>query len=156
MTTKILTSAWMVLITLLMLTFIRWWDPTPVQTLRLKNFDGYQALLEKKVSDKIILYDLGEEFLKENGQWPPKRDVLGQLVENLYSQGAALVVLNILFAEEDRLGGDSDFVTTLKHNPVVGTQAASDLEGYRTVVILFHGCLSIQGQSRTSNLLQIV
>jgi len=123
--TKWFTSAWMVLITLLILTTVRWWDPTPVQRLRLLNFDGYQALLEKTTSDKIVLYDLGEEFLKEHGQWPPNRKVIGQLVQDLYIQGAALVVLNILFAEEDRLGGDDDFITILSKYPVVGTQAAS-------------------------------
>ena len=122
---KFLTSAWMVLITLLILTTIRWWDPTPVQRLRLLNFDGYQALLEKTTSDKIVLYDIGEEFLKEHGQWPPKRTVFAQLIADLYNAGAGLVVLNILFAEEDRLGGDSDFVSVLQQVPVVGTQVAS-------------------------------
>ena len=63
---KWLTSAWMVLITLLILTSIRYWDPTPVQRLRLLNFDGYQALLDKDVSDKIVLYDIGEKELKES------------------------------------------------------------------------------------------
>ena len=122
---KWLTSAWMVLITLLILTTVRWWDPLPVQRLRLLNFDGYQALLEKTTSDKIVLYDIGEEFLKEHGQWPPKRTVFAQLIADLYNAGAGLVVLNILFAEEDRLGGDSDFVSVLQQVPVVGTQVAS-------------------------------
>ena len=122
---KWLTSAWMVLITLLILTTVRWWDPTPVQRLRLLNFDGYQALLEKTTSDKIVLYDIGEEFLKEHGQWPPKRTVLAQLTADLYNAGAGLVVFNILFAEEDRLGGDADFVSVLQQVPVVGTQVAS-------------------------------
>jgi len=122
---KLWTSAWMVVITLLILTTVRWWDPTPVQRLRLLNFDGYQALLEKTTSDKIVLYDIGEEFLKEHGQWPPKRTVFAQLIADLYNAGAGLVVLNILFAEEDRLGGDSDFVSVLQQVPVVGTQVAS-------------------------------
>ena len=122
---KLWTSSWMVLITLLILTTVRWWDPTPVQRLRLLNFDGYQALLEKTTSDKIVLYDIGEEFLKEHGQWPPKRTVFAQLIADLYNAGAGLVVLNILFAEEDRLGGDSDFVSVLQQVPVVGTQVAS-------------------------------
>ena len=113
------------MITLLILTTVRWWDPTPVQRLRLLNFDGYQALLEKTTSDKIVLYDIGEEFLKEHGQWPPKRTVFAQLIADLYNAGAGLVVLNILFAEEDRLGGDADFVSVLQQVPVVGTQVAS-------------------------------
>ena len=111
---KLWTSAWMVVITLLILTTVRWWDPTPVQRLRLLNFDGYQALLEKTTSDKIVLYDIGEEFLKEHGQWPPKRTVFAQLTADLYNAGAGLVVFNILFAEEDRLGGDADFVSVLQ------------------------------------------
>ena len=115
----------MVVIILLILTTVRWWDPTPVQRLRLLNFDGYQALLEKTTSDKIVLYDIGEEFLKEHGQWPPKRTVLAQLTADLYNAGAGLVVFNILFAEEDRLGGDADFVSVLQQVPVVGTQVAS-------------------------------
>ena len=122
---KLWTSSWMVVITLLILTTVRWWDPTPVQRLRLLNFDGYQALLEKTTSDKIVLYDIGEEFLKEHGQWPPKRTVFAQLIADLYNAGAGLVVLNILFAEEDRLGGDADFISVLQQVPVVGTQVAS-------------------------------
>jgi adenylate cyclase len=132
--TKILTSSWLVLITLLILTSIRYWDPIPVQTLRLKNFDGYQALLNKTVSDKIVLYDVGEKELKEHGQWPWKRTVIAELVADLYNAGAGLVVLNILFAEEDRLGGDDDLVSVLQQVPVVGVQAASSraIEGQAT------------------------
>ena len=105
---KWLTSSWMVLIILLIRTTVRWLDPTPVQRLRLLNFDGYQALLEKTEADQIVLYDIGEEFLKEHGQWPPKRTVFAQLTADLYHAGAGLVVFNILFAEEDRLGGDPE------------------------------------------------
>ena len=71
---KWLTSSWMVLIILLILTTVRWWDPTPVQRLRLLNFDGYQTLIEKKTAERTVLYDIGEEQLKENGQWPWPRD----------------------------------------------------------------------------------
>ena len=91
--TKLWTSTWAVLVFLLILTGVRYLDPGPVQRLRLLNFDGYQHLLTETVSENIVLYDIDEAFLKEHGQWPPRRDVLGQLVEDLYTQGAALVVL---------------------------------------------------------------
>ena len=123
--TKLWTSTWAVLVFLLILTGVRYLDPGPVQRLRLINFDGYQHLLKETVSENIVLYDIDEAFLKEHGQWPPRRDVLGQLVEDLYQTGARLVVLNILFAEADRLGGDDDFITILSKYPVVGTQVAS-------------------------------
>jgi len=58
---KWLTSAWMVLLILVLLTTLRWFDPTPVQRLRLLNFDGYQTLIEKKTAQRTVLYDIGEE-----------------------------------------------------------------------------------------------
>ena len=84
---------------------------------------------QKPVSEKIILYDIDEAFLKASmASGHRRRDVLGQLVADLYIlNGAALVVLNILFAEADRLGGDDEaFISVLQSKyPVVGTQVAS-------------------------------
>ena len=122
---KLWTSSWMVVITLLILTTVRWWDPTPVQMLRLKNFDAYQSLLKKTTSDKIVLYDIGEKELKEHGQWPWPRDHIAQLVIGLYQQGAGLVILNMVFPEEDRMGMDKALLTVMDNVPVVLTQVAS-------------------------------
>ena len=122
---KWLTSSWMVLIVLLILTTVRWWDPTPVQRLRLLNFDGYQTLIEKKTAQRTVLYDIGEEQLKEHGQWPWPRDKIAQLVADLYNGGASLVVLNMMFPEEDRMGGDPALISVLQQVPIVLTQTAS-------------------------------
>ena len=122
---RFLTSVWMVLITLLILTTVRWLDPTPVQRLRLLNFDGYQTLIEKKTAQRTVLYDIGEEQLKENGQWPWPRDKIAQLVADLYNSGASLVVLNMMFPEEDRMGGDSALISVMQQVPIVLTQTAS-------------------------------
>ena len=122
---KWLTSSWMVLIILLILTTVRWWDPTPVQRLRLLNFDGYQTLIEKKTAQRTVLYDIGEEQLKEHGQWPWPRDKIAQLVADLYNGGASLVVLNMMFPEEDRMGGDPALISVLQQVPIVLTQTAS-------------------------------
>ena len=122
---KWLTSAWMVLITLLILTTIRYWDPVPVEILRLKTFDLYQSTGDRKYGENVTLYDIEEHHLKEHGQWPWKRTVLAQLVADLYNQGASLVVLNFMFPEEDRLGGDADLISVMQQVPVVITQTAS-------------------------------
>ena len=122
---KWLTSSWMVLIILLILTTVRWWDPTPVQRLRLLNFDGYQTLIEKKTAQRTVLYDIGEEELKEHGQWPWPRDKIAQLVADLYNGGASLVVLNMMFPEEDRMGGDPALISVMEQVPIVLTQTAS-------------------------------
>ena len=55
---KFFTSAWMVVITLLILTTVRWWDPLPVEILRLKTFDLYQVGQEQKYGENVTLYDL--------------------------------------------------------------------------------------------------
>ena len=55
---KLWTSAWMVLITLLILTTIRWWDPLPVEILRLKTFDLYQVTQDQKYGENVTLYDI--------------------------------------------------------------------------------------------------
>ena len=122
---KWLTSSWMVLLILVLLTTLRWFDPTPVQRLRLLNFDGYQTLLEKKTAQRTVLYDIGEEQLKENGQWPWPRDKIAQLVADLYNGGATLVVLNMMFPEEDRMGGDPALISVMEQVPIVLTQTAS-------------------------------
>ena len=122
---KWLTSAWMVLFILILLTALRWFDPTPIQRLRLLNFDGYQTLIEKKTAQRTVLYDIGEEQLKENGQWPWPRDKIAQLVADLYNDGASLVVLNMMFPEEDRMGGDPALISVMEQVPIVLTQTAS-------------------------------
>ena len=122
---KWLTSSWMVLLILVLLTTLRWYDPTPVQRLRLLNFDGYQTLIEKKTAQRTVLYDIGEEQLKENGQWPWPRDKIAQLVADLYNGGASLVVLNMMFPEEDRMGGDPALISVMEQVPIVLTQTAS-------------------------------
>ena len=122
---KLWTSAWMVLITLIILTFIRWWDPTPVEILRLKTFDLYQVTQDQKYGENVTLYDIEEHHLDKHGQWPWKRTVIAQIVADLYNQGAALVVLNFMFPEEDRLGGDADLISVMQQVPVVITQTAS-------------------------------
>ena len=72
-----------------------------------------------------MLYDIGEEQLKENGQWPWPRNKIGQLVADLYNGGASLVVLNMMFPEEDRMGGDPALISVLEQVPIVLTQTAS-------------------------------
>jgi len=115
----------MVLLILVLLTTLRWFDPTPVQRLRLLNFDAYQTLIEKKTAQRTVLYDIGEEQLKENGQWPWPRDKIAQLVADLYNGGASLVVLNMMFPEEDRMGGDAALISVMQQVPIVLTQTAS-------------------------------
>lgn len=66
----------------------------------------------KPPSGRIVIVDIDERSLASVGQWPWRRDVVGQLVDRLRGLGAAVVALDIIFAEPDRFssvgGADPD------------------------------------------------
>ena len=104
---------------------LRIYDPYPVEILRLKGLDMYQQAQENKQSELFTIVELDESSLEKHGQWPWKRDIISGYIEKAYINGAALVVVPILFAEEDRLGGDAIFAQYLQALPVVTAQSAS-------------------------------
>ena len=104
---------------------LRIYDPYPVEILRLKGLDYYQKTQNTKQSELFTIVELDEASLEKHGQWPWHRGILSHYIEKAYMNGAGLVVVPILFAEEDRLGGDDTFMTTLYTLPVVTAQSAS-------------------------------
>ena len=66
----------------------------------------YDVLLRsmpvKHPSAQIVIVDIDEHSLSDVGQWPWRRDVVGRLIERLRGLGAAVVALDIIFAEPDR------------------------------------------------------
>ena len=104
---------------------LRLLDPYPIEVLRLKGLDYYQRNQEKIQSENIAVVEIDEKSLEKNGQWPWKRDELAAAIRKAYDSGASLVVLPIIFAEPDRLGGDDAFVATLSEMPVITSQSAS-------------------------------
>jgi adenylate cyclase len=104
---------------------LRIYDPYPIEILRLKGLDYYQKSQNIKTSDLFTIIEIDESSLEKYGQWPWKRDVLSHYIKKAYYNGAGLVVLPILFAEEDRLGGDKTFTDILYHYPVVTAQSAA-------------------------------
>lgn len=64
-----------------------------------------RALPSRTPSDRIVIIDVDERSLASVGQWPWRRDVIGELVTRLREFGAAVVALDIVFAEPDRLDG---------------------------------------------------
>ena len=120
--TKILTSTWAVCITLLILLLIKWTDPTPIQSAKLTTFDSYQKFGKHFDSKSLVLLDLSDKALMKGGQWPWKRDNLGRVIVKAYRNGAALVVLQVVFAHKDRLGGDEMFLKMISKYPVILTE----------------------------------
>jgi adenylate cyclase len=100
-------------------------DPFFIETARLKGLDYYQRTQTKIQSENIVVIEIDEKSLEKYGQWPWKRTVFAEGIQRAFDNEANVAVLPILFAEEDRLGGDADLIRVLEINPVVTAQSAS-------------------------------
>ena len=115
---KILLSPWTALITLALVLFVRMNNPAFVESVRLRYFD---TLITSKAptENNIITINIDESALDKWGQWPFKRDIYANIVEDLYKKNAGLVVWNIMMPEPDRQGGDSILAEIMKKYPLV-------------------------------------
>ena len=117
-----LTSIWAVVVTVIILLGLKLYNPLPLQVLELKTFDYYQTFGDRYDSKSIVLLDISDLALEKKGQWPWKRDQVGRAVVNAYKNGAALVVLQLVFTQKDRLGGDEMFLKMISKYPVILTE----------------------------------
>jgi adenylate cyclase len=113
------------IVILTVLAVLRIKDPYPIEVLRLKGLDYYQRTQEKTKSENIVVIEIDEKSLEDRGQWPWPRQELAEGIKKAFENEAAVVVLPIIFAEKDRLGGDDKFVDTLQKAPVITSQSAS-------------------------------
>jgi adenylate cyclase len=117
---KILVSPWTALITLGILVYVIMQGPTFVESVRLRYFDQL-VTSQPKVANNIYTINIDEATINKYGQWPFKRSVYANIIADLYSRNAGLVVWDVLMPEADRQGGDSALVDTLMDYPVILT-----------------------------------
>jgi len=122
---KLFTHWTFAFVTLFALTWVGLQDPQVKEILRLKSFDLQFQSQPKEVSQDIAIVTIDEKAIELHGQWPWKRDVLAGLIEELRMAEVGVIVLPILFSEEDRLGGDERFAEALNGNFVVVAQTGS-------------------------------
>ena len=118
------TSTWAVVVSVIILLGLKFYNPLPLQTLQLKTFDLYQKFGNNYQSKSLVLLDISDEALKKQGQWPWKRDILGRTIIKAYQNGAALVFLNVVFVHKDRLGGDEMFLKMISKYPIILTETS--------------------------------
>jgi adenylate cyclase len=116
---KKLLSPWTALVTLALLIVIRLADPSFVESVRLRYFDQLITSKGTTVSEKVHVVNIDDEYIRQKGQFPFPREQYSQLINDLYSRGAGLVVFNIYMPERDRFGQDSQLANTFKKYPVV-------------------------------------
>jgi len=123
---KILTHWTFAFLTLFIVTYIGLKDPQIKEILRLKSFDLLLQSEPKEISQDIHIVSIDEKAIEKYGQWPWKRDVLADVVNQLREKGAGIIVIPILFSEYDRLGGDETFINTIYQNGVVIAQTGTN------------------------------
>ena len=97
-------ARFLALLATILLILLRLWDPTPIETLRLKTFDLYANLFPREGPEQpVAIVDLDEESLAEHGQWPWPRTLVADMLIKLRQAGAVIVGFDIVFAESDRL-----------------------------------------------------
>ena len=106
---KVGKARWVALVLLAAFMVVRSVDPGPLQTIRLKTFDFYQQIKPRDIipDSPVVIIDLDEESLREVGQWPWPRNLVAQMVANLFNLGVGVVGFDIIFSEEDRMNGKS-------------------------------------------------
>ena len=112
-------------ITLIALTFIGLQEPYVKEILKLKSFDILIQQEEKELSQDIGIVTIDEKSIEKYGQWPWSRNVIAEVITNLRQSGAGVIMIPILFSEEDRLGGDDILSQTLIDNGVVIAQVGT-------------------------------
>jgi len=115
---RILTSTWTALVTLALVTALRVGDPSFVESVRLRYFD---TLVTSKPAETIgvSVVNIDEKALERYGQFPFSRDVYANIIRDLYSRNAGLVVFNVLTPDKDRMGRDQDYIQVLRQYPTV-------------------------------------
>jgi len=109
---------------------IRFVDPWFLDMVRMKALDQHQRTQQETITEKIVTVEIDNDSIRERGQWPWPRDELAKDIERLYRMGAAIVVVPILFADADRMGGDQQFDEMLKKTPtIIGQIPANETKG---------------------------
>jgi len=120
----------LVILTAVILLTGKFFDVSPVETLRLKTFDYYQKLQPRTATtDLVVLVEITEQDLKEHGQWPWPRDLVAQLHSKIAEQQVRAVQYNIIFAEPDRLNE----LATLKGEVSNDKKLASEISRTPTI-----------------------
>jgi adenylate cyclase len=121
---KYLTSIWTSIVLLVLLVGVRISDPQLVEQTRLNVFDQYIQSIPEQISKDVVLLNIGEESLANLGQFPWPRQTYAQMISDLRTAGAGMIVFTIMFPEEDRFKGDETFASWMKDNGIILAQDA--------------------------------
>jgi adenylate cyclase len=110
---KLLLNPWMAVLTLVIMVSVRIWDPSFVESVRLRYFD--QLITgEPKISAPISVVNIDEAALDHFGQWPFPRAIYADMLQELHRRNAGVIVFNVFTPESDRFNQDRAYATALR------------------------------------------
>ena len=115
---KRLLSPWWALLTLGVLVYAFANPNNFLQSVKLNYFDQL-IVNQEPIENNIYVAEIDEAALEKYGQYPFPRNIYADIIEKLYSQGAGLVIWNIMMPEPDRFGGDINLSNTMLEYPVI-------------------------------------
>jgi adenylate cyclase len=122
---KKLLSPWLALLTLALVIGVRVADPAFVESIRLRYFDTLITSKAHTVSKQVHVVNIDDATVERLGQFPFPRSQYANIIEDLYSRDAGLVVFNVFMPDTDRFGKDAGLADTFRRHPVVLPQIAS-------------------------------
>lgn len=83
-------------------------DETTGAKQRISNlvFEAYIKIKPRPADDKIIFVDIDDYSLSQFGQWPWPRNILAELIRNIKTAGAGVIIFDGVLAEPDRTSPD--------------------------------------------------
>ena len=130
------------------------YQPSLVEIIKLRAFD---ALVKTEApTGNVVLLNLTEEDIRNEGGWPFPRDRLAQIHIDLLNAGATAVAWVAVFSEPDRFNGDAAFAEALSYYPsVIGmfeTDGFRDIPRTVGTVILGEDARGIMAAGVTQNI----
>ena len=86
---------------------LRWYDMPLVTRLEAISYDSkVRFTMPQTVDERVVIVDIDEKSLSEQGRWPWGRDKLATLVSKLFDEhGTAVLGFDVVFAEADESSG---------------------------------------------------
>ena len=105
------------------------YKPSILEVVKLRAFD--YAVKTEEPTGNIVLLNIAESDVRNEGGWPFPRDRLAQIHVDLLNAGALSVSWVAVFSEPDRFGGDEAFAEALSYAPSV--IAMFETDGYSEI-----------------------
>jgi adenylate cyclase len=78
-------------------------DPAPLDEIKLRSFDFFQAMKPREDTNRpVVIVDIDEASLSAYGQWPWPRTLVAQMLDQIFKWHGKAVGFDVLFSEPDR------------------------------------------------------